>query len=155
MKTFIDHTQWIESLPKRISSAAILLENNANQLLIIKNNYKDYWSLPGGIVDLGETPRQAAIREVTEEVGITLTVDQVEFVSVVDRISDEAQTYQFIFQSLVSVDESEIVLQVEEIDEYAFVSRKQVLSGDRHYSKVLYAWANGLPGYVEQAFRND
>jgi 8-oxo-dGTP diphosphatase len=155
VKVFTDHAQWMESLTKRISSGAVLLENSSNELLIIKNNNKGYWSLPGGIVDPGETPRQAAIREVSEEVGITLIPDQVEFVAVIDRISDEAQTYQFIFRSTVPIDESQIVLQVKEIDEHTFVSREQILSNDRHYGKVLTAWANGQTGYVEQNFGRD
>ncbi len=155
MKVFTDHAQWLESLHKRISSGAVLLENAAGELLIIKNNYKEHWSLPGGVVDPGETPKQAAIREVIEEVGITLASDQVEFVSVIDRVGDNAQTYQFIFRSTVPVDESKIVLQMDEIDEHAFVTREQVISGDRNYGKVLYAWAHGQTGYVEQTFGRD
>ncbi len=155
MKTFSDHAEWLESLPKRISSGAVLLENAAGELLIIKNNYKACWSLPGGIVDPGETPKQAAIREVSEEIGIMLSADQVEFVSVIDRISDQAQTYQFIFKSIVPVDESQITLQMDEIDEHTFVSRDQVLTSDRHYGKALQAWANGLSGYMEQNFGRD
>jgi 8-oxo-dGTP diphosphatase len=32
-----------------------------------------FWSVPGGIVDPGETPQQAAVRELFEEAGITPT----------------------------------------------------------------------------------
>lgn len=140
------------SLPKRIASGAVLLENDAQQLLIIKNSYKNYWTLPGGIIEAGETPRQTAIREVAEEVGIVLDVNNVEFVAIIDRISDAMQTYQFVFRSTVAVSESQIVLQAEEIDGYAFVGREQILSGDRQYGKVLYSWAKGLTGYQEQNF---
>ncbi len=155
MKVFTDHTQWLEGLHKRISSGAVLMENAAGELLIIKNNYKAHWSLPGGVVDPGETPRQAAVREVLEEVGIRLDINQVEFISVIDRVSAEAQTYQFIFKSLVPVDPTLIQLQIEEIEAHAFVTREQILSGDRHYGKALLAWAHGQTGYVEQNFGRD
>lgn len=42
-------------------------------LLLIKrgwNPYKGSWALPGGYVDMGETSRDAAVRELAEETGI-------------------------------------------------------------------------------------
>jgi ADP-ribose pyrophosphatase YjhB (NUDIX family) len=47
------------------------------------------WSLPGGLVDLGETTREAVVREVAEECRLRVTVAGV--AGVVDRvIRDEA-----------------------------------------------------------------
>jgi len=41
--------------------------------LMIRNSYgKGHWTFPGGAVDRGEDPADAAIREVREEVGIAL-----------------------------------------------------------------------------------
>ena len=50
---------WLASLDRRFSSAAVLIENEQGELLIVKSNYKDHWSLPGGIVDPGESPLEA------------------------------------------------------------------------------------------------
>ena len=43
-----------------IDSLTILMVNQAH-------NGRNYWCLPGGGIDEGETPRQAAIRELKEE----------------------------------------------------------------------------------------
>lgn len=62
-----------------------LIENNGKYLLIKrseikrgqKNFYPAYWDIPGGTVEDGELPRQAAIRECQEEVGLKITIDQI------------------------------------------------------------------------------
>ncbi|WP_375281740.1 NUDIX hydrolase [Pseudooctadecabacter sp.] len=40
--------------------------------------YPDHWDLPGGGLDPGETPREAVLREVSEEIG--LRIDPATFV---------------------------------------------------------------------------
>jgi 8-oxo-dGTP pyrophosphatase MutT (NUDIX family) len=44
-----------------------------NKLLFIKNTYRVGWTLPGGGVKKNESPEQAAVREVREEVGISIS----------------------------------------------------------------------------------
>lgn len=146
---------WLDSLPKRASSAALLLENEAGELLIVKANYKPYWSLPGGVIDPGETPKEAAIRETFEEVGLQINPDAVQFVMVVNRVSTITQTYQFVFKAKLQTEiMNSIVLQASEIDEYALISRTQVRSQNKPYAKVIEYWADGVTGYIEHVFDN-
>lgn len=131
----------------------MILENGVGQALIVKANYKPYWTFPGGIIDPNETPKEAAIRETLEEVGLKITPEQVEFVAVVDRKSDFAQTYQFVFKAKLSTGAlKEVALQASEIDEFALVTKAQVTTHDRHYGKVIEHWVNGRTGYIEQDF---
>lgn len=135
----------------------MVLENTAGQVLIVKANYKPYWTFPGGIIDAGETPKEAAIRETFEEVGISIDPEKVAFVAAVNRKSDFADTYQFIFKSRLTKEMIDaIILQETEIDAYALVTKTQVLSGDRQYGKVIEHWVQGRSGYIEQTFgKND
>lgn len=52
---------------------SVLCHRDGRALLIKrgKDPYKDHWSLPGGLVELGETLLQAAERELMEETGVT------------------------------------------------------------------------------------
>lgn len=143
----------LKKLPKRLSSAALILEDDDGRALFVKANYKSYWTFPGGVVDPGETPRQAAVREVREEVNVDVDIDNVDFALVANRQSSVASTYQFVFRAKLPAGALQAIrLQASEIDEYDLVSKQQVLAGDRQYSQAARHWARGESGYVEQDF---
>ena len=131
----------------------MILENAQGEALIVKAHYKPHWTFPGGIIDEGESPAEAAIREVAEEVGLTIDPMTLRFAWVAHRTSEVINSYQFVFYgALPAGAEASIVLQASEIYEKAWVSKADVLSGDRHYGKVIEHWARGASGYVEQSF---
>lgn len=147
--------EWIDSLPKRASNVNVILENDDGKALLVKANYKPYWTFPGGGVDAEETPKQAAIRETLEEVGIDLHPETVEFVAVANRTGPLAQTFLFIFKAPLGFDEfDEIILQASEIDAYMLVTKAEVLTGERYYSKAVEHWARGVTGYTEQTLED-
>ena len=56
---------------------------NAGEVLLVRNSYVPYYSLPGGYLRRGETARDAAVRELREEVGVSTTTG--ELVALLDR----------------------------------------------------------------------
>jgi 8-oxo-dGTP diphosphatase len=52
-------------------AAGVLFFDEHDRVLLVVPSYKDYRDIPGGYVEHGETPREAAIREVQEELAIT------------------------------------------------------------------------------------
>lgn len=145
--------EWLRSLDARPSSATVILENADDRALIVKAHYKSHWTFPGGIIDADESPAQAALREVAEEVGLTIDPASLRFAWVAHRSSKVINSYQFVFYGQLPPDaEAQIVLQASEIDEYAWVSKDEVAAGERHYGKVIEQWARGASGYVEQSF---
>lgn len=53
-------------------AAGVLLFDEDDRVLLVDPTYKPGWEFPGGVVESGEAPAQAGIREVAEEIGIQL-----------------------------------------------------------------------------------
>lgn len=59
-------------LPKKRLIAHALFRDGAGRVLLLETSYKQDWELPGGVVEPGEPPRLGAVREIEEELGITV-----------------------------------------------------------------------------------
>lgn len=53
-------------------AAGVLLFDERDRVLLVDPTYKAGWEFPGGVVEPGEAPARAGMREVTEETGIRL-----------------------------------------------------------------------------------
>ncbi len=53
-------------------AAGVLLFDAFDRVLLVDPTYKPGWEFPGGVVEHGEAPARAAVREVLEELGISL-----------------------------------------------------------------------------------
>jgi 8-oxo-dGTP diphosphatase len=63
--------------PSPTLCAAAVVRDADGRLLLIRRGHapsQGLWSLPGGRVEPGETPAQAAVREVREETGLDVVV---------------------------------------------------------------------------------
>lgn len=144
--------EFLRTRVARPASAGMVVYNHQNEALVVKANYKPYWSFPGGWIEEGQTPLQAAIRELEEEVGIKIERESTKFLFTMNRISDVMQSYQFMFECNQPIDSATpITLQPEEIDAYAFVSREEVLADPAKFGGAVKIWASGSQsGYFEQ-----
>ena len=58
---------------KRVISQG-LLRDEQGRVLLCELTYKEEWDLPGGVVEVGESPADGLVRELQEELGLTLEV---------------------------------------------------------------------------------
>ena len=49
--------------------------DESGRVLLQKRGDSNKWGFPGGAIELGETPEEAAIRELKEETGLDVTID--------------------------------------------------------------------------------
>src|SRR5579864_3946715 len=81
-----------------VGVGAIIIEHD--RVILVKRGHPPLlgeWSIPGGMLEVGETLRQAAVREVLEETGLCVEVG--ELLGVYDRIlrdSDEHTRYHYV-----------------------------------------------------------
>ncbi|MFG1673828.1 NUDIX domain-containing protein [Micromonospora sp. NPDC049282] len=55
------------------SVSVIVVDDHARLLLVRHAGLRDGWAVPGGAVDIGESPVDAARREIREEIGIRIS----------------------------------------------------------------------------------
>jgi ADP-ribose pyrophosphatase len=74
--------------PRKRVSADVVLRDRAGRLLLVDPRYKPDWDMPGGMAEPNEPPRDAAQRELKEELGLDIQVGGmlcVDWVSPQDR----------------------------------------------------------------------
>src|SRR4051812_33111221 len=54
-----------------VSIKGVVLDEQQRVLLL--RNDRDEWELPGGRIEIGETPQDTVVREIAEEIGWTVT----------------------------------------------------------------------------------
>jgi RimJ/RimL family protein N-acetyltransferase/8-oxo-dGTP pyrophosphatase MutT (NUDIX family) len=63
-------------LPRKRAIGQLLVADPGGRVLLCQLTYKRDWDLPGGVVEVGESPRLAVGREVSEELGLRLTAGE-------------------------------------------------------------------------------
>ena len=77
-------------------AAGVLFRDADGRVLLVKPSYKSGWDIPGGYVEPGESPKQAARREVLEELGIEVPIGRLLVVDWAPH-PDEGDKVLFIF----------------------------------------------------------
>ena len=131
MPRLLPDPAYFATLPKVITSGAVILRDEHGRLVIEKPNYRDHWLLPGGGVDPGEDARLCAQREVHEELGLDVEVGRMLAVDWLPShvVRSAPMGVHFLFDAGVIPAarlEAEVVPQAEELDDWALVEEDQL-----------------------------
>ncbi len=61
-------------MPKFVIGAFVVIFDEKNRVLLSRRRNLDLWNLPGGGVEKGELPTEAAVRETKEETGLKIKI---------------------------------------------------------------------------------
>ena len=133
--------RWWRLAQVRLQGSRVLAFDARGQLLLIRHSYgSGTWMLPGGGIARREDPLDAALRELAEEVGLTLADPRC--FAVVDEplygTTNRVHLFTGRAQGVLAIDGREII-------EAAFFAPHS-LPAD-----LSPALARGLPGWLEQA----
>lgn len=156
MKPLLSQAEYTKSLPKKRMGVCVLFFDEAGKLLIVKPNYREGWSVPGGVVDAEESPKESAIRETKEEIG--LEIEDMKFLAVehVSTVGESTEGIEFVFLggTLSEDDVSRMVMEKEEFDALQFVELPDALPLLRESIKQrvligLEVMKTGVPVYSD------
>lgn len=129
MTEITDKKTYQQTLPKKRVSAGCLFFDEHGRLLVVNPTYKKPWEIPGGTVEANESPRQAIIREVKEELGLTVEPGPLLGVDYGRETKKRTERLQFIFDggTLTAAQIAAIRLPAEELSEYRFLAPREAL----------------------------
>ena len=111
--------------------ASVILEKGEDQILLAKRAIepaKDTWDVPGGFIKPGETAEQAGVREIKEELGITINI-----IDTIGTVAPQDYTYQGIDNPHLVVvlrtrlQGNETIKPSDDVSEYKFIDKESAL----------------------------
>lgn len=132
-----------------MGSGAIMLDE-AGRVLLVNPTYKPGWEVPGGVVELNESPAAACRREITEELGIDVEIGELMCVDYNAETPDYVESLMFLFQvpALTSQQVASIRLDTSELSEIRFctLAEAHVLLPERIAQRVAAVLNNDSTG---------
>lgn len=148
--------EYYKLLPMKRMGSGVLFTDLGGNILILKPSYKDGWEVPGGVVELNESPRKAAEREIQEELDLSKSLTKLLCVDYQDPSDVKTESLMFIFDGgILSDDEiKSIKLDGKELLEFRLVSvddAGKLLSPvlARRIQQAVIAKAQGRGVYLE------
>ena len=135
-----EHKAWLSEQPKKMVVVKTIIKSELGNILIAKPTYKNTWQLPGGGVDAEESPEDAVVREVSEELNLNIAKQALKIVGTIHKKNDDTLFLMYEYGETVAEYE-DFVLPSDELKAYEFVDINE-LSGrlPDYYSDFLSSY---------------
>jgi 8-oxo-dGTP pyrophosphatase MutT (NUDIX family) len=134
---YMEPELWYRQLATCHAAASGLITDPGGRVLMVKPNYREGWSLPGGVLEADERPEEGCAREVLEEVGLSVRPGRLLVLDWVPAGDGRPRPFvSFVFDCGTIAADTPIRLQLAELDEYRFLAPDQAAG-------LFPAWAAG------------
>jgi 8-oxo-dGTP diphosphatase len=117
---------FLASLARVRAGAGALITDAQDRVLIVEPAYKAHWEVPGGIVEKGEPPAVACLRELREELGIELEVGRLLVIEHQNEPDPRGDSVMFIYDAGVLGSEALVKLPPGELKGFGFFPREEL-----------------------------
>ena len=143
-------------LPRKRAISQMLVRDRDGRVLVCRLTYKQDWDLPGGVVEVGESPQLAVSREVKEELALQIPAGRLLLTDWLPPWSgwDDALCLVFDGGEHDAAITDDVVRQEREIRDAAFCTVDEVHERcaeftARRIESALANLAGGAPAYTE------
>lgn len=116
---------WRAAQPQKMIVVKVVIKSDQGNILLAKPDYKKTWQFPGGGVENGESPEEAAIREVKEELNLDISKDALRLKGTIYK-QDEEMLFLIYEDDRALSEDTGLIVQEGEITDYKFYDIKHV-----------------------------
>lgn len=145
----------VGSAGKRMA-AGVLFRDPARRVLLVEPTYKPQWEIPGGSVEADESPFATAVRELQEELGLSVPVSRLLVVDWVPPGPLRTEGIMLVYDGgvLTPAQTEQITLPEQELRSWAWctIAQVQQRASDllaRRIVAALHAQADTTTRYLE------
>jgi 8-oxo-dGTP pyrophosphatase MutT (NUDIX family) len=130
VQTPAQRTDYLAGLPRAYAAACALVTDPAGRVLLVKCHNRAPFGPPGGVIEAGESPQDAVVRELAEETGLNLPSGRllaVSWITAGGTSVADMPGMQFVFDMGTVPADTSLLLQSDEVAEAAWVAPENLL----------------------------